>query len=209
MLSFEGEARKQGYKLICGVDEAGAGPLAGPVVAAAVILPAQCPVLEESGLTDSKKLSEKKRDLLYDLILQEAISSQVAFVSAEEIDQTDILSARMKVMNLAVEGLSTSADFALVDGNRSQGKSCALEFPHQLIVKGDSLSLSIAAASVLAKVTRDRYMMEQGELYPEYEFARHKGYGTKLHYEKIKAHKLCPLHRETFLQKKKALLGLP
>lgn len=206
MLHYENQARAKGYTQICGVDEAGAGPLAGPVVAAAVVLPEQCPELLEGGLTDSKKLSEKKRDLFFDLIQEKAVSFHIAFVSPAEIDATDILSARLRAMNLAVAGLETG--YALVDGDREKGKSCSLDFPHELLVKGDSKSLSIAAASVLAKVTRDRYMIEQDEIYPQYAFAKHKGYGTKLHYENIKEHKLCPIHRVTFLEKKKVQLGL-
>lgn len=208
MLEFEEKAYAQGYRFVCGVDEAGAGPLAGPVVAAAVILPSSGCTLQEMGLTDSKKISEKKREKLYDLVIEQAVAYHIAEVSVEEIDRTDILSARLRAMCLAVEGLSVKADFALVDGDRSQGRSCALDFPHELIVKGDSLSLSIAAGSILAKVYRDRLMVGLDEAYPAYEFARHKGYGTKLHYEKIREHKLCPAHRRTFLKKKWEDLGL-
>lgn len=202
MFEYEEKARALGYGQICGVDEAGAGPLAGPVVAAAVILPVGESPLAALGLTDSKKLSEKKRDQFFDLICQEAVAYSIAEVSAEEIDQMDILSARLKAMSLAIEGLSVSADYALIDGNRDVGKSWSIQSPHELIIKGDSLSLSIAAASVLAKVQRDRYMLAQDKLYPDYAFAKHKGYGTVLHYAKIKEHKLCPLHRVTFLKKK-------
>ncbi|MFI3252794.1 MAG: ribonuclease HII [Eubacteriales bacterium] len=208
MLEFEQEARAKGFQSICGVDEAGAGPLAGPVVAAAVILPFEDSSLAEHGLTDSKKMSEKKRDLLFDMICEKALSFAVAEVSSQEIDQTDILSARLKAMNLAIEGLSLQADFALIDGDRDKGQQCQIECPHQLIVKGDALSLSIAAASVLAKVHRDRYMLAQDEIYPQYAFAKHKGYGTKLHFEKIAQYKLCPIHRVTFLRKKWNELGL-
>lgn len=202
MFSLEEEARSQGYQRICGVDEAGAGPLAGPVVAAAVILPSSGSTLQELGLTDSKKLSEKKRDFLFDKIQEEAISFHIAEISAAEIDETDILSARLKAMTFAIDGLPDGADFALVDGDKDKGQSWAITTPHRLIVKGDSLSLSIAAASVLAKVTRDRIMLEQAEKFPEYAFEKHKGYGTKLHFERIKEHKLCPLHRVSFLRKK-------
>ncbi len=208
MLEFEEEARQNGFQNICGVDEAGAGPLAGPVVAAAVILPFGDNSLADHGLTDSKKLSEKKRDLLYDLICEKATAFAIAEISPQEIDQMDILSARLKAMSLCIEKLSLKADFALIDGDKDKGQQWQIECPHKLIVKGDSLSLSIAAASVLAKVHRDRYMIEQDEIYPQYQFAKHKGYGTKLHFELIAEHKLCPLHRVTFLQKKWDQLGL-
>lgn len=206
MLEYELEAQAQGYLQVCGVDEAGAGPLAGSVVAAAVILPQDCTILLEKGLTDSKKISEKKRDMFYDLICDMAVSYHIAAVSAQEIDNSDILSARLRAMCLAVEGIDP--DFALVDGNHDKGQSCSLNFPHQLIVKGDSKSLSIAAASVLAKVHRDREMITLDKEYPEYGFAKHKGYGTKYHYEQVRTYKLCPIHRRTFFRKKWEELGL-
>lgn len=202
MWNYEEKAIAHGFRSICGVDEAGAGPLAGPVVAAAVILPTSGCTLLDSGLTDSKKLSEKRRESLIPLIKEQSLAYHIAEISPAEIDETDILSARLKAMSMAIEGLSLKADFALIDGNKSKGKSHTITFPHELIVKGDSLSLSIAAASVLAKVYRDQKMVEWDITYPQYEFARHKGYGTKLHYEKIKENKLCPLHRVSFLKKK-------
>ena len=194
---YEREARAQGFGLICGCDEAGAGPLAGPVYAAAVILP---PEADIPGLDDSKKLSAKKREALFPVIQAQALAWSVASVDAEEIDRTDILSARMKAMQLAIDGLSPGADFALVDGNRDRGKTAAIVTPHRCVVKGDSLSFSIAAASILAKVSRDRCMLEMARLYPEYAFERHKGYGTKLHYERLEQYGPSPIHRRSFLQ---------
>lgn len=202
----QAKAKAKGFCLIAGVDEAGAGPLAGPVVAAAVILSSSDCTLQEEGLTDSKKLSEKNRERLFPLIQQQAVAYGIAEISPEEIDQTDILSARVKAMSLALDQIQV--DFALIDGNRDKGKSWEITHPHELIVKGDSLSLSIAAASVLAKVTRDRYMMAESENFPQYGFAKHKGYGTKAHYDAIQAHGLCPLHRRTFLKKQWEKLGL-
>ena len=197
--TYEKECFEQGYEVLCGVDEAGAGPLAGPVYAAAVILP---PFYEIEGLNDSKKLSEKKREQLYDVIVDCARAWAVARVEAEEIDRTDILSARMKAMQLAVDGLNMPVDLALVDGNRDHGRSAAVTAPHRLIIGGDGKSASIAAASILAKVSRDRYVA--GELdrrYPQYQFAKHKGYGTKLHYAMLDEYGPCPEHRRTFLKK--------
>ncbi len=189
----------KGLTAICGVDEAGAGPLAGPVYAAAVILPPYC---EIPGLNDSKKLTEKKREALYDIITATALAWSVARVEAEEIDRTDILSARMKAMQLAIDGLSTGPQLALIDGNRDRGKSAAITAPHELVVGGDGKSASIAAASILAKVSRDRYVVEELERdYPQYQFARHKGYGTKLHYEMLDRYGPCEAHRKTFLKK--------
>ena len=195
--TYEREAAARGCLPVCGCDEAGAGPLAGPVYAAAVILP-----LEEDipGLNDSKKLTEKKREALFPIIQQRAVCWSVASVSAEEIDRTDILSARMKAMQLAIDGLAQSPAFALIDGNRDHGKQGAITTDHVCIVKGDSLSASIAAASILAKVSRDHYMMEMAREYPEYAFEQHKGYGTKLHYERLRAHGPSPIHRRTFLK---------
>jgi len=194
---YEREAMAAGYERICGCDEAGAGPLAGPVYAAAVILPSG---LEIPGLNDSKKLTEKRRETLFPIIQEKALAWSVAFVDAQEIDETDILSARMKAMQLAIDGLNPQPDFALIDGNRDKGKTAAITSSHRCVVKGDSLSASIAAASVLAKVSRDRFMMEMAKQYPEYCFAKHKGYGTKLHYEMLRIHGPSPIHRRTFLK---------
>ena len=194
---YEREAREAGFQAVCGCDEAGAGPLAGPVYAAAVILPFGT---EIPGLNDSKKLTEKKREALFPIVKEQALAWSVAFVSAEEIDRTDILSARMKAMQLAVDGLSLPADFALIDGNRDKGKTSAITTRHRCIVRGDSLSASIAAASILAKVSRDHCMMELAEQYPEYRFDKHKGYGTKLHYELLRTYGPSPIHRRTFLK---------
>ena len=195
---YEKEAVAEGHTFVCGCDEAGAGPLAGPVYAAAVILP-----LGEDipGLDDSKKLTEKKREALFPVIQEKALAWSVAWVDAEEIDATDILSARMRAMQLAIDGLTRKADFALIDGNRDRGRSAAIITPHRCLVKGDSLSASLAAASILAKVSRDRYMVEMAEKYPEYRFDQHKGYGTRLHYELLAQHGPSPIHRKTFLKK--------
>lgn len=197
--AFEKEQWNNGVQTVCGVDEAGAGPLAGPVYAAAVILPRE---LDISGLNDSKKLSEKKREALFDIITAQAVAYSIAYVEAAEIDEIDILNARMKAMQMAIDGLSVQPDVALIDGNRDHGSRNAIQMPHQLIIKGDSLSASIAAASILAKVSRDRFAA--GELdaqYPQYHFAKHKGYGTKLHYEMLDTYGPCPQHRVTFLKK--------
>ena len=194
---YEREAREAGFQAVCGCDEAGAGPLAGPVYAAAVILSFG---EEIPGLNDSKKLTEKKREALFPVVKEKALAWSVAFVTAEEIDQTDILSARMKAMQLAIDGLNRSADFALIDGNRDKGKSAAITTCHRCVVKGDSLSASIAAASILAKVSRDHYMLELAEEYPQYRFDKHKGYGTKLHYELLRTYGPSPVHRRTFLK---------
>lgn len=197
--TFEEEQWSQGSRYVCGVDEAGAGPLAGPVYAAAVILP---PHVEIPGLDDSKKLTEKKREALFPIIKEKAIAWSVAFVEAEEIDRIDILNARMKAMQMAMDGLQPLADFAIVDGNRDHGSMVALTTPHRLIVKGDSRSASIAAASILAKVSRDHYVSTQlNAQYPQYQFARHKGYGTKLHYAMLDQYGPCPEHRRSFLKK--------
>ena len=184
---------------ICGVDEAGAGPLAGPVYAAAVILPPYCAI---EGLNDSKKLTEKKREKLFDMICEQAVAYSIARVEAEEIDNTDILSARMKAMQLAIDGLAVMPQMALIDGNRDKGKSAAITAPHVTVVGGDGKSASIAAASILAKVSRDRYVVEELERdYPQYQFAKHKGYGTKLHYDMLDQYGPCAAHRKTFLKK--------
>lgn len=195
--SLEKAAMARGCAAVCGCDEAGAGPLMGPVYAAAVILPVDGCI---PGLDDSKKLTEKKREALLDVICQQAAAWAVASVSAEEIDATDILSARMKAMQLAIDALEVPADFALVDGNRDHGKTAAVTTPHLCVVKGDSLSMSIAAASILAKVSRDHCMMEMAQVYPEYAFEKHKGYGTKLHYERLRAYGPSPIHRRSFLK---------
>jgi len=184
----------EGYNLICGVDEAGRGPLAGPVCAAAVILPLG---IEIPGLNDSKKLSEKKRDILFDIIKEKALAYGICLVSEKKIDEINILNATYKAMNGAISKLSVKPDISLIDGNRNNG----IEQKSMCIVGGDAKSASIAAASILAKVTRDRYMLEMDEKYPEYAFAKHKGYGTKLHYEKLRQYGPSEIHRLTFLKK--------
>lgn len=198
MYQYEREALAAGLTPVCGCDEAGAGPLAGRVYAAAVILPAD---VDLPGLDDSKKLTVKKREALFPLIQARAAAWAVAFVEAEEIDQTDILSARMKAMQLAIDALAVQPVFALIDGNRDKGKSFTITTPHRCIVKGDSLSASVAAASVLAKVSRDRYMVEMDAVYPGYGFAKHKGYGTRAHYAALDALGPCAIHRKSFLVK--------
>lgn len=191
---LENEIYDSGVERICGVDEAGRGPLAGPVCAAAVILPRG---LEIEGLNDSKKLSEKKRDKLFDAICAEAVSYGIAFASVDEIEQVNILNAAMLAMNRAIERLSVKPALALVDGNRDS----AINMPSRCVVKGDAKCADIAAASILAKVTRDRYMLEMAEKYPEYHFEKHKGYGTKLHYEALREYGPCEIHRPSFLRK--------
>lgn len=191
---IEARVKANGFSAICGIDEAGRGPLAGPVCAAAVILPFGC---EIDGLDDSKKLTEKKREGLFDIIKEQALSYSIALVDHQAIDEINILEATFLAMKSAVEGLNVAADFALVDGNRSKG----LDIPHECVVGGDAKSPSIAAASILAKVTRDRLMREYAGKYPEYGFEKHKGYGTKAHYEAILAHGPSPIHRMTFLRK--------
>lgn len=198
MWELEEAARERGCALICGCDEAGAGPLAGPVYAGAVILPWG---LELAYLNDSKQVTPKRRDALFDQIMEQAVAWAVASVSAEEIDRTDILSARMKAMQLAVDQLCPAPDYALVDGNRDKGKHFAITVLHETVVKGDGRSASIAAASILAKVSRDRYMEEMAEKYPEYRFDQHKGYGTKLHYQMLDQYGPSPIHRRSFLKK--------
>ena len=195
----EREQWNSGLETLCGVDEAGAGPLAGPVYAAAVVLPREA---EIPGLNDSKKLTEKKREALYNVITAQAAAYSVAFVSAAEIDKLDILNARMLAMQRAIDGLAVRLDLCLIDGNRDHGSSVAITAPHLCIVGGDGKSASIAAASILAKVSRDRYVSTELERqYPQYQFARHKGYGTKLHYEMLDQYGPCPEHRRTFLKK--------
>lgn len=199
---YEREQWGNGCELVCGVDEAGAGPLAGPVYAAAVILPRE---FEIPGLNDSKKLTEKKREALFDVITTQAVAYGIARVEAAEIDATDILSARMKAMQLAIDAMSLQPDMALIDGNKDHGRSAAVTTPHVTIVGGDGRSASIAAASILAKVSRDRFVSgELNDLYPEYQFARHKGYATPLHHEMLDKYGPCPQHRESFLKKWRA-----
>lgn len=191
---FEKAAVNSGFSCICGVDEAGRGPLAGPVCAAAVILPDGA-VIE--GLDDSKKLTEKKRERLYDIIKETAVAYSVAYGTLEEIETVNILEATYLAMNRAIEGLNVKPDFALIDGNRVPR---GIKIPCETIVKGDSKSMSVAAASVLAKVTRDRLMLEYDKKYPEYNFKKHKGYGTKEHTELIKQYGPCEIHRLSFLK---------
>lgn len=191
---FEKAAVNSGFSFICGVDEAGRGPLAGPVCAAAVILP-EGAVIE--GLDDSKKLTEKKREGLYDIIKQTAVAYSVAYGTLEEIETVNILEATYLAMNRAIAGLSVKPDFALIDGNRVPR---GIKIPCETVVKGDSKSMSVAAASVLAKVTRDRLMLEYDKKYPEYNFKKHKGYGTKEHTELIKQYGPCEIHRLSFLK---------
>lgn len=195
----EAAAYAEGYACVCGVDEAGAGPLMGPVYAAAVILPEGC---EIDGLDDSKKLSEKKREALFDVICEKAVAYSIAFADAQEIDEIDILNARMKAMQCAIDGLNVKADFALIDGNRDHGTKYAITTPHRTVIGGDGVSMSIAAASILAKVSRDRFVTDVlDKQYPQYQFAKHKGYGTKLHYAMLDEYGPCPCHRRTFLKK--------
>lgn len=191
--TYELEALDAGFTVVCGTDEAGRGPLAGPVCAAAVILP-QGLVID--GLNDSKKISEKKREKLFDVICKEAVSYGIAFATAEEIDEINILNASQLAMRRAVAMLSPKPDFVLVDGNIARD----FEMTAKPIIKGDALSMSIAAASILAKVTRDRYCLEMDAAYPEYHFAAHKGYPTKEHMDLVRALGPCPLHRKTFLK---------
>jgi len=182
------------FELICGVDEAGRGPLAGPVCAAAVILPKGLVI---PGLNDSKKLSDKRRRELFPIIQHEAVSFGIAFASQEEIDEINILQATFLAMRRAMEQLNPQPEFALIDGNRETD----FGVPCKTVIKGDSLSANIAAASVLAKVTRDNWMMEAAEKYPGYGFEIHKGYGTKAHYAALEKLGPCPIHRRTFLKK--------
>lgn len=195
MPNFEYEENRyaQGYTAVCGCDEAGRGPLCGPVVAAAVILPRGL-VIE--GLDDSKKLTEKKREKLFDIIKEKALAYCISEASPEEIDEINILNASMLAMRRAVEGLSVKADFALIDGNCSRG----FEIPTEAVVKGDAKSYSIAAASVLAKVSRDRGCIELDRLYPEYGIAKHKGYPTKDHMDAVREYGVAPIYRKSFLK---------
>lgn len=193
-LEFEDAAKKRGYQHICGVDEAGRGPLAGPVCAAAVILPENT-IIE--GVNDSKKLSEKKREALFDVIKNTAVAYCVAYASVEEIEELNILNATMLAMKRAVEGLEVPADYAMIDGNRLPDLSIDAEY----IIKGDARSMSIASASILAKVSRDRLMYEYAKEYPQYAFDKHKGYGTKVHKAALLEYGPCPYHRMSFLRK--------
>ncbi len=193
--TYEKAANEKGYRFVCGVDEAGRGPLAGPVCAAAVILPDG---LYIEGLNDSKKLTEKKREALFPLIKEQAIAYSIAFASVEEIEEVNILNATYLAMNRAINGLSQKADFALIDGNRVPNE---IKIPCQTVIKGDALSCSIAAASVLAKVTRDRMMCELPPEYDIYNFKKHKGYGTKEHTDLIKQYGPSDIHRLSFLKK--------
>lgn len=192
-LSIEEACHTQGYSCVCGVDEAGRGPLSGHVVAAACILPDHFSLPE---LNDSKKLSPKKREILFEQIKEQAIAYAIASATPEEIDRLNILNATMLAMRRAIEGLPVTPDFALIDGNLVRD----LPVPAKAIVKGDALSASIAAASILAKVTRDRMCLEDDKKYPEYQFAKHKGYGTALHMQILREKGPCPIHRKTFLR---------
>lgn len=191
---LENEIYAEGFSLICGVDEAGRGPLAGPVYAAAVILPRDA-VIE--GLNDSKKLAEKKREALFDVITERALTYGIASASVEEIEKLNILNATFLAMNRAIDKLDPIPELALIDGNRSTG----IAMPSRCVVKGDSRCADIAAASILAKVSRDRYMLTLAEKYPQYHFEQHKGYGTKLHYEALREYGPSPEHRPSFLRK--------
>lgn len=191
---FEHQCYDEGFEIVCGVDEAGRGPLAGPVCAAAVILPRD---LEIEGLNDSKKLSDKRRRALFEQITAQAVSYGIAFATEQEIDEINILQATFLAMRRAMERLTIRPSIALIDGNRETD----FGLPVRTIVKGDSLSANIAAASILAKVTRDDFMMQQAELYPQYGFDVHKGYGTCAHYDALRKYGPCPIHRRTFLKK--------
>ena len=194
MWEIENSLYSNGFKVICGVDEAGRGPLAGPVCAAAVILPED---LEIPGLTDSKKLTDKKRRELFPIIKEQAIAYGIGLASHEEIDEINILQATYLAMERALAQLAVKPDIAMIDGNRAKD----FGLPVRTVVKGDSLSMNIAAASILAKVTRDDLMLEMAEKYPEYGFEVHKGYGTKAHYEALRQHGASEIHRKTFLKK--------
>ena len=193
-LEFEKEALAKGYKSVCGVDEAGRGPLAGPVCAAAVILPEGVII---DGVNDSKKLSEKKRESLFDVIRAQALSYSIAYATVDEIEEINILNATMLAMRRAIDGLEIKADYAMIDGN----KIPPLDIDAECIVKGDAKSMSIACASILAKVSRDRLLYKYAEEYPMYGFDKHKGYGTKVHREAILKYGPCPYHRKSFLKK--------
>ena len=193
-LEFEKEALAKGYKSVCGVDEGGRGPLAGPVCAAAVILPEGVII---DGVNDSKKLSEKKRESLFDVIREQALSYSIAYATVDEIEEINILNATMLAMRRAIDGLDIKADYAMIDGN----KIPPIDIDAECIVKGDAKSMSIACASILAKVSRDRLLYKYAEEYPMYGFDKHKGYGTKVHREAILKYGPCPYHRKSFLKK--------
>ncbi len=193
LFEFDKEFKKEGYNIICGVDEAGRGPLAGPVYACAIIMKEDFIIPE---VNDSKKLTEKKREALYDIILENALDWSVASVSEKEIDEINILNATMKAMDMAILGLKVVPDLALIDGNQNRG----IKQNNKTIIKGDSKSYNIAAASIIAKVTRDRFIIKMDELYPQYGFKKHKGYGTKEHIENIRKYGPCEIHRRTFLK---------
>lgn len=193
-LEFEKEALLKGYKAVCGVDEAGRGPLAGPVCAATVILPEGVII---DGVNDSKKLSEKKRESLFDVIREQALSYSIAYATVDEIEEINILNATMLAMRRAIDGLDIKADYAMIDGN----KIPPIDIDAECIVKGDAKSMSIACASILAKVSRDRLLYKYAEEYPMYGFDKHKGYGTKVHREAILKYGPCPYHRKSFLKK--------
>lgn len=193
-IEYEQSAELKGYKAICGVDEAGRGPLAGPVCAVAVILPPNTII---DGVNDSKKLTEKKREALFDVIKETAVSYSIAYASVEEIESINILNATMLAMKRAVEGLDVKVDYAMIDGN----KMPPLDIDGETIVKGDAKSMSIACASILAKVSRDRLLYEYAKEYPQYQFDKHKGYGTSAHREAILEYGPCPYHRMSFLKK--------
>lgn len=203
-MTLERAARSRGFAFVCGCDEAGAGPLAGPVYAAAVILPEDFAL---AGLDDSKKLSPGRREALFGGVTALARAWAVACVGPEEIDRIDILNARIRAMRMAVEMLDPPADYVLIDGNRDRGSREAILLPHETVVRGDARSMSVAAASILAKVSRDRYMEAAAEEYPGYGFERHKGYGTREHYAALDRLGPCPLHRRSFLRKWEAGRG--
>lgn len=194
MKKYEEEKRREGYINIAGVDEAGRGPLAGPVFAACVILPEDCEII---GINDSKKLSEKKREELFDEITEKAVDYSIASVDERVIDEINILNATYEAMNKAVDNMTVKPDFVLIDGNSIKN----MKTPHKTVVKGDAKSVSIAAASILAKVSRDRFICDAAKQYPQYGFEKHKGYGTKIHTEAVLKYGPCPLHRKTFLKK--------
>ena len=196
---YDEQVRAEGYSALCGVDEAGRGPLVGPVVAAAVILPTD---FQLEGINDSKKLSEKKREALFDVIKERAVAYGIGMADHKEIDEMNILQATFLAMRRAVEAMGVTPAMVLVDGNQDP----KLGLPTRTVVKGDATSASIAAASILAKVTRDRILIDMDKEYPQYHFAKHKGYGTKDHYAQLMEHGMCPYHRRTFLKKLKGVL---
>lgn len=194
MLKIENEAYEKGYKYVCGVDEAGRGPLCGPVVAAAVILPKDAHI---EGVNDSKKLSEKKREKLFDDIMENALAVGIGMSDVEVIESINILGATKEAMKEAINNLAVKPEYVLIDGNQD----ISIDIDRQTVISGDALSQSIAAASIIAKVTRDRLLKQYDEVYPQYGFAKHKGYGTKQHIEAIKEHGLTPIHRPSFCSK--------